>query len=64
MPKKDGIILYQEIREIDKRIKVCFITASEDYYIKQFPELKEEEGFMQKPSTDSFVSRIKLALAN
>jgi DNA-binding NtrC family response regulator len=65
MPKIDGIKLYQEIRKIDKRIKVCFITASEDYYIKQFPELKEEKCFMQKPiSTDSFVSRIKLALAN
>ncbi len=64
MPKIDGIKLYQEIRKIDKRIKVCFITASEDYYIKQFPELKEEECFMQKPiSTDSFVSCIKLALA-
>lgn len=65
MPKIDGIILCQEIRKIDKRIKVCFITASEDYYIKQFLELKEEECFMQKPiSTDSFVSRVKLALAN
>ncbi len=63
MPKIDGIKLYQEIRKIDKR--VCFITASEDYYIKQFPELKEEECFMQKPiSLDSFISRIKLALAN
>jgi hypothetical protein len=42
-----------------------FITASEDYYIKQFPELKEEKCFMRKPiSTDSFDSRIKLALAN
>jgi DNA-binding response OmpR family regulator len=61
MPKIDGIKLYQEIRKIDKRIKVCFIIASEDYYIKQFPELKEE-CFMQKPiSIDSFISRIKLA---
>ena len=64
MPKIDGVKLYQEIRKIDKRIKVCFITASEDYYIRQFPELKEEECFLQKPiSTDSFISRIKLALA-
>jgi DNA-binding response OmpR family regulator len=51
MPKIDGIKLYQEIRKIDKRVKVCFITAS--------------ECFMQKPiSLDSFISRIKLALAN
>lgn len=61
----DLVVLDIKMPKIDKRIKVCFITAPEDYYIKQFPELKEEECFMQKPiSTDSFVSRIKLALAN
>jgi DNA-binding response OmpR family regulator len=65
MPKIDGVKIYQEIRKIDKRVKVCFITASEEYYTKQFPELKEEECFMQKPiSMDNFIGRIKLALAN
>jgi DNA-binding response OmpR family regulator len=65
MPKIDGVKIYQEIRQIDKRVKVCFITASEEYYTKQFPELKEEECFMQKPiSMDNFIGRIKLALAN
>ena len=60
------IILYQEIRKIDKRVRVCFITASEEYYTEHFPELKkEEECFMQKPiSMDSFIGRVKLALAN
>ena len=66
MPKIDGIKLYQEIRKIDKRVRVCFITASEEYYTEHFPELKkEEECFMQKPiSMDSFIGRVKLALAN
>jgi DNA-binding response OmpR family regulator len=64
MPKIDGIKLYQEIRKIDKKVKVCFITASEEYYVKQFPELEKEECFMQKPiSMDNFIDRIKLALA-
>ena len=66
MPKIDGVKLYQEIRKIDKRVRVCFITASEEYYTEYFPELKkEEECFMQKPiSMDSFIGRVKLALAN
>ena len=29
MPKVDGIKLYQEIRKIDKTVRVCFITAGE-----------------------------------
>ena len=65
MPKIDGVKLYQEIKKIDRNVRVCFITASEEYYTKQFPELREEECFMQKPiSMDSFIDRIKLALAS
>jgi DNA-binding response OmpR family regulator len=63
MPKIDGIKLYQEIRKIDKKVRVCFITASEEYYIKKIPELKKAKCFMQKPiSMDRFIGRIKLAL--
>jgi DNA-binding response OmpR family regulator len=64
MPKIDGIGLYQEIRRLDKNVKVCFITASEDYYIGIYPQLEKEKCFMQKPiSVDDFVNRVKLALA-
>jgi DNA-binding response OmpR family regulator len=38
MPKMDGIKLYQEIRKIDEKVRICFITASEEYYIKKLPE--------------------------
>ena len=64
MPNIDGIKLYHQLRKVDKNVKVCFITASEEYYIEHFPELKEEKCFMQKPiSLDNFVDRVKLALA-
>lgn len=61
MPKIDGVKLYQEVRKIDKRVRVCFITASLEYYTEHFPELKkEEECFMQKPiSIENFVSRVE-----
>jgi DNA-binding response OmpR family regulator len=65
MPNIYGIKLYHQLRTVDKNVKVCFITASEEYYIERFPELKEEKCFfMQKPvSLDNFVDRVKLALS-
>src|SRR5919112_653436 len=32
MPNLNGIEFYQRMREIDKKVKVCFITASEFHY--------------------------------
>lgn len=65
MPKIDGVKLYQEIRKIDKTVRVCFITASEEYYTEYFPGLKKEACFMQKPiSVEDFVSRVNSVLAS
>ena len=32
MPQMDGFVVYNEIKKLDNRIKVCFLTASEIYY--------------------------------
>lgn len=31
MPKMDGFLVYREIRKLDKKIKVCFLTAGQMY---------------------------------
>ena len=75
MPNMDGFELYREIRKIDERVKVCFITAFEAYHEelkKKFQgslnlsrEDKQEEEvdlqcFIQKPiDIDDLVKRIK-----
>jgi CheY-like chemotaxis protein len=41
MPEMDGFHLYQEMKKIDNKIKVCFLTASEMYH----EEFREKEGF-------------------
>jgi CheY-like chemotaxis protein len=41
MPEMDGFLLYQEVKKIDNKIKVCFLTASEMYHEK----FREKEGF-------------------
>jgi two-component system, OmpR family, response regulator ChvI len=51
MPKMDGFELYQNIKNKDNRVKVCFITAFEEYereFKKSFPNL-EEDCFIRKP---------------
>src|SRR5438067_12542453 len=35
MPKMTGIEFYQQMKEIDKKVKVCFITASEIHYYEE-----------------------------
>jgi DNA-binding response OmpR family regulator len=40
MPEMDGFHLYQEMKKIDRKVKVCFLTASEMYY-EQFRKGEE-----------------------
>ena len=32
MPELNGFALYREIKRLDKKVKVCFLTAGEMYY--------------------------------
>jgi DNA-binding response OmpR family regulator len=32
MPQMNGFLVYREIKKLDERIKVCFLTAGERYY--------------------------------
>ncbi|HZB17498.1 MAG TPA: response regulator [Nitrososphaeraceae archaeon] len=61
MPKMNGFELYQEIEKVDKKSKVCFITAFEVYYhaLREiFPTL-EVGCFIRKPiEIDDLVKRI------
>ena len=35
MPNMNGIEFYQQMKEIDKKVKICFITASEMHYYEE-----------------------------
>ena len=51
MPKMNGFELYREIRKIDDRAKVCFLTAFEMYigeFKRVFPSM-DVKHFIQKP---------------
>jgi len=61
MPEMDGFELYQVIRKLDNRTKVCFWTAFEVAYeqlVKRFP-IMNEKFFIKKPVTlEDLVDRI------
>jgi len=53
MPEMDGLHLYQEMKKIDNKVRVCFLKASEMYYEwfrqeKGFPAL-EKNLFLRRP---------------
>lgn len=57
MPEMDGIELFNKIREIDKKIKICFLTAY-DWDNQQIKDLSEH--FIKKPiSIDGLVKIVK-----
>ena len=53
MPKMNGFELYDKIRELDKKVKVSFVTASEMFYEEirkeAFPEFDTTTCFIRKP---------------
>jgi len=58
MPKMNGFELYKKIEKIDNKIKVCFITAFEDYheeFKESFPELDEVKCFVRKPKAIDYL---------
>jgi DNA-binding response OmpR family regulator len=53
MPDMDGFELYKKIRMVDDKVKVCFMTAFDDYrqeFKKSFPMLDEIKCFIRKPN--------------
>ena len=59
MPKMDGCELYEKIKKIDDKIKVCFLTASEIYKEKNRPSFLSDGSFLIKPITiDDLVKKV------
>lgn len=66
MPGMNGFELYQKMRDMDKKVKVCFLTAFDEYrqeFHASFPALDEVNCYLKKPITiEDLISRlIKLA---
>jgi YesN/AraC family two-component response regulator len=53
MPMMNGFDLYEKMKEIDRDVKICFLTATELFY-EQYPRIDayptlDKAFFIQKP---------------
>jgi DNA-binding response OmpR family regulator len=65
LPKMDGFELYDKMKEIDNKVKVCFVTAYEVNYqaLREVFPSPDLECFIQKPiEINELVVRIKAEL--
>ena len=52
MPEMDGFDLYEEMKKIDSKVKICFLTANEMYYEefrKEAYSSLDKDLFIRKP---------------
>ena len=68
MPGMNGFELYKKLREIDKKMKICFLTAAElGYYRETDSDVINELGtncFIAKPVNNSeIIERLKILLS-
>jgi DNA-binding response OmpR family regulator len=66
MPKMTGFSLYSEIRKIDNKVLICFLTAADDVYYealkKCYPKI-DENCIIHKPvDNDTLLRQIKSIL--
>ena len=68
MPKINGFELYKQIKKIDDKVKVCFLTAGEMDYEKFRKELfstLDENCYIQKPfETETLIERLNRIIAS
>jgi DNA-binding response OmpR family regulator len=64
LPKMDGFELYDKIREIDRRVKVCFISGYQMNYLALREQGLHIDCFISKPiKIEDFLRRINAELA-
>jgi len=67
MPGMNGFELYQKIKDLDDNVKVCFLTAYEEYrtdFKRSFSALDEVKCYLKKPITVSDLIARLMALVN
>ena len=67
MPELNGFALYREIKKLDKKVKVCFLTAAEMYY-EEYPDIFSslpKKYFIRKPiENEELMARINEIIAD
>ncbi|MFL6326978.1 MAG: response regulator transcription factor [Nitrososphaeraceae archaeon] len=60
MPRITGLGLYKELRKIDNKIRVCFLSAISNYqeFAKYFPTINENQIIVKPVDNQTLIQRI------
>ena len=60
MPRITGLGLYKELRKIDNKIRVCFLSAISNYqeFAKYFPTINENQVIVKPVDNQTLIQRI------
>jgi DNA-binding response OmpR family regulator len=60
MPRITGLGLYKELRKIDNKIRVCFLSAISNYqeFVKYFPTINEIQVIVKPVDNGTLIQRI------
>lgn len=66
MPEMDGFSLYHKIKQLDDRVIICFLTATDDAYYemlkKNYPRINENCIIHKPVDNESLLRQIKTVL--
>jgi two-component system catabolic regulation response regulator CreB len=68
MPKMNGFQLYRKLKDVDNKLKICFLTAADlGYYADTDSDIINDLGkdcFIAKPvSNEDLIARVKSILS-
>ncbi|MFL6321696.1 MAG: response regulator transcription factor [Nitrososphaeraceae archaeon] len=60
MPRITGLGLYKELRKIDNKIRVCFLSAISNYqeFAEYFPTINESQVIVKPVDNQTLIQRI------
>ena len=60
MPKITGLGLSKELRKIDNKVKICFLSAISNYeeFKRYFPEINEDQIIVKPIDNQSLIDKI------
>jgi len=60
MPRITGLGLYKELKKIDNKIRVCFLSAISNYqeFAKYFPTIKENQVIAKPVDNQTLIQKI------
>src|SRR5215831_15123021 len=66
MPEMDGFSLYEKIKELDDKVIICFLTATDDAYFeilkKNYPNINEDYVIHKPVDNESLLKQINSIL--